>query len=72
MQTLKGETMQLISEEDQKVIKKYMLSIQTGNTTFELAENYINVMSSKTDEAYNIINAAIMNYLTKRLELHDC
>ena len=72
MQVLKGETMQLISAEDQKVIKKYMLSIQTGNTTFELAENYINVMSSKTDEAYNIINAAIMNYLTKRLELHDC
>lgn len=72
MQVLKGETMQLISEEDQKVIKKYMLSIQTGNTTFELAENYINVMSSKTDEAYNTINAAIMNYLTKRLELHDC
>ena len=72
MQILKGETMGLISEEDQKVIKRYVLSIQTGNTTFELAENYINVMSSKTDEAYNIINAEIMNYLTKRLELHDC
>lgn len=72
MQILKGETMGLVSEEDQKVIKKYVLSIQTGNTTFELAENYINVMSSKTDEAYNIINAAIMKYLTKRLELHDC
>ena len=55
MQVLKGETMQLISEEDQKVIKKY-----------------INVINSKTDEAYKIINAAIMNYLTKRLELHDC
>lgn len=57
----------VLSEEDNRAIKEYVLSIQTDNTTFEMAEAYNNVISK-----YPEINQVIMNYLTKRLELNEC
>jgi hypothetical protein len=64
--------MQRISEEDQKIIKKYVLSIQTDSVNWDLANNYANMMRSNIDEGYVAVNTAIMNYLTKRLELNEC
>lgn len=72
MQMLKGDVMQKISEDDQKTIKKYVLSIQNDTVNWDLANNYTNIMQSNIDEGYVAVNAAIMNYLTKRLELNEC
>ena len=72
MQMLKSGVMQRISEEDQKIIKKYVLSIQTDSVNWDLANNYANIMRSNIDEGYVAVNTAIMNYLTKRLELNEC
>ena len=72
MQILKSDIMQRIPKEEQDIIKKYVLSIQTDNVSWDLANNYANVINSKADEVYNAVNTAIMNYLTKRLELNEC
>ena len=72
MDLVKSITVGQIPDENLKAIKRYVLSIQYGDTTIKMADDYNTIMSTETGEVYDAINVAVLNYLTKRLELNEC